>query len=94
MQPCKKKNLSEPETTISFLKLIQYNLNGSNTDSSFTVDGSNSFFSPYKILPKAQENKYLWIFSYLILELYEWVYSIESPHRGDSNEYTQHAIVV
>ena len=43
-------------------KVIQYNLNGSNTDGSFTVDDSNSFFSPYKILPIAQENKYLGIF--------------------------------
>ena len=49
---------------------IQYNLSGSNTDSSFTVDVSNSFFSPYKILPIAQENKYLMIFSYFIMELY------------------------
>ena len=36
---------------------IQYKLNGSNTDGSFTVDDSNSFFSPYKILPIVQENK-------------------------------------
>ena len=28
---------------------IQYNLNGSNPDGSFTVDDSNSFFSPYKV---------------------------------------------
>ena len=52
------------------LYYIQYNLNGSNTDCSFTVDDSNSFFSPYKILPIAQENKYLGIFSYFIMELY------------------------
>ena len=49
---------------------MQYNLNGSNTDGSFTVDDSNSFFSPYKILPIAQENKYLIIFSYFIMKLY------------------------
>ena len=50
---------------------IQYNLNGSNTDGSFTVDDSNPFFSPYKILPIAQENKYLgFLFSYYIMELY------------------------
>ena len=50
---------------------VHYNLNGSNTDGSFTVDDSNSFFSPYKILPIAQENKYLGIFfSYFIMELY------------------------
>ena len=48
---------------------IQYNLNGSNPDGSFTVDDSNSFFSPNKILQIAQ-NKYLGIFSYFIIELY------------------------
>ena len=49
---------------------IQSNLNDSNMDGSFTVDDSNSFFSPYKILPIAQENKYLGIFSYFIMALY------------------------
>ena len=49
---------------------IQYNLNGSNTDGSFTVDDSNSFFSPYNILPIGQDNKYVRIFSYFIMELY------------------------
>ena len=49
-----------PENRICQFKL-QYNLNGSNTDGSFTVDDSNSFFSPYKILPIAQENKHLGI---------------------------------
>ena len=64
--------------------LIQYNLNGSNTDGSFTVVDSNSFFSPYKIHPIAQENKYLSIF-------FLFYYRID---RGDSNEYTQHTIVM
>ena len=50
--------------------MVQYNLNGSNTDGSCTVDDLNSFFSPYKILPIAQENKYLIFFSYFIMELY------------------------
>ena len=49
---------------------IQYNLNGSNTGGSFTVDDSNSFFSSYKILPIAQENKYLGIFFLFIMELH------------------------
>ena len=31
---------------------------------------SNSFLSPYEILPLAQENKYLGKFSYLIMKLY------------------------
>ena len=49
---------------------IQYNLNGSNPDGSFTVDDSNPFFSPYKILQTAQENKYLGIFFLFFMELY------------------------
>ena len=54
---------------------------------------SNSFLSPYKILPLAQENKYLGKFSYFIMKLYV-VYSLELPHQGSSNEYTRHTIIV
>ena len=49
---------------------LQINLSGLNTDGLFTMNDSNSFFSPNKILPIAQENKYLGIFSYFIMELY------------------------
>ena len=74
---------------------IQYNLNGWNTDGLFTLDDSNSFFSPYKILPIAQENKYLRIFFFLFYHgIVCCMYSLESPHRGDCNEYTQHTIIV
>ena len=52
------------------LKYVQYNLNGSNRDGSFTMDDSKSFFSPYKTFPIAQENKYLGIFSNFFMELY------------------------
>ena len=45
---------------------------------------SNSFLSPYGILPLAQENKHLGKFSYFIMK----------SHGGDSNEYTQHTIIV
>ena len=48
----------------------QSNLNSSNTDGSFTLANSNSFFSPYKILPIAQEKKYLGKFSNFIIKLY------------------------
>ena len=76
------------------LSLIQYNINGSNTNGSFTVDDSNSFFSPYKILPIAQENKYLMIFFLFYHGIVCCVYLLESPHRSDSNEYTQHTIIM
>ena len=49
---------------------IQLNPDDSNTDGSFTMANSNLFFSPYEILPIAQENKYLRKFSYFIVKLY------------------------
>ena len=59
---------------------IQYNLNGSNPDGLFAVDDSNSFFSPYKILPVAQENKYLGIFFLFYQGIVCCVYSLELPY--------------
>ena len=58
-------------------------------DGLFTMDDLNSFFSPYKILPIAQENKYLGIFFLFYHGIVCWVYSLELP-----NEYTQHAIIL
>ena len=60
-------------------------------DGSFTLDHSNSFLSPKEILPIAQENKNFGILREIYLFYHEnvcCVYSLESPHRGDSNEYT------
>ena len=76
------------------LKYLQYNLNGSNPDGLFTVDDSNSFFSSYKFLPIAQENKYLGFFFLFYHRIVCCVYSLESPHRGNSNEYTQHYVTI
>ena len=59
--------------------MVQLNLNSLNTDGSFTMDNSNSFLSPYKILPTAPENKYLGTFSYFMMKLYR-VCSLEWPH--------------
>ena len=51
---------------------------------------SNSFLSPYEIPPLAQENKiFMEIFLFVCC-----VYSLDSHHRGDTNEYTQHTIIV
>ena len=58
------------------------------------MDNSNSFLSPNEILPIAQENKYLGKFFLFYREIVCCVYSLESPHRGDFNEYTQHIIIV
>ena len=73
---------------------IQSNLNSSDTDGSFTMDNSNSFLSTYEILPIVQiKTKFKEIFLFYH-ELVCCVYSLESPLRGDSNEYMQHTIIM
>ena len=77
-----------------FLSLLQYNLNGSNTDGSFTVDDSNSFFPVPKKSSNSSRKQIFRDFFLFYLGIVCCVYSLESPHRGDSNEYTQHTIIV
>ena len=50
--------------------IIQSNLNSSNTDGSFTMDNSNSFFSTYDIFSIIKKNRYSGKFSYFIMKLY------------------------
>ena len=73
---------------------MQLNLDSSNTNGSFTMANSNLFFSPYEVLPIAQENKYLEKIFLFYRKIVCCVYSLESPHWGDSNEYTQHTIII
>ena len=72
---------------------IQSNLDSSNTDGSFTMANSNSFLSPYKVLASSRKQIFREIFL-LYHEIICCVYSLELPHRGNSNEYTQHIIIV
>ena len=76
-----------------FVNWLQWNIDDSNTDDSFTLDDSKSFLSPYEILSKAQEYKYMWNFL-ILCEIVCFVYSLELPQWGNSNEYTQHTIIV
>ena len=48
------------------------------------------FFGLYKILPIAQTFKEIFLFYH---ESVCCVHSLESPHRGDANEYTQRTII-
>ena len=76
---------------------IQYNPNYSNADGSFTMAISNWFLSSLDILPIAQEKNILGYFRAIFLFYHEnvcCVYSLEWPRRGDSNEYTQHTIIL
>ena len=79
---------SQPNCVYEFL--LQSNLNSSNLDDSFPMANSNSFLSPYEFIPIAQESE-IFLFYH---EFVCYVYSLESPHRGDSNEYTQYTIFV
>ena len=83
-----------PWLEVAFVLYTQSNLNSSNIDGSFTIAYSNSFLSQYEILIIAQEDKYLGFFFLLYHAIVCYVYALESPHRGDSKEYTQHAIIV
>ena len=68
---------------------LQSNLNSSNTDGSFTMANSKSFLSPYEFFPQIFKDIFLFHD-----EIVCCVYSLESPHRGDSNELTQHTFIV
>ena len=67
------------------LNRLQSNLDSSNTDGSFTMANSNSFFSRKQIFRE--------IFLFY-REIVCCVHSLELPHQGSSNEYTQHTIIV
>ena len=51
------------------------------------------FSVPTKVFQQ-QENKQLMIFFLFYHEIVCCVYSLELPHQGNSNEYTQHTIIV
>ena len=74
--------------------ILQSNLNDSNTDGSFTLDDSNSFLSPYEILLIAQGKQMFKEIFLFYQEIVHCLYSLELPHRGNSNKYTQYTIIV
>ena len=70
------------------------NLNSSNTDDSFTMANSNLIFESLRN-SSASSRKQMFREIFLFYhEIVCCVYSLESPHRGDSNEYTQHTTIV
>ena len=69
--------------------IVQTNLNSSNTCGSVEL--------VMESLRNSAENSRKQILRENVLFCHEivcCVYSLESPHRGDSNEYTQHTIIV
>ena len=76
---------------------MQYNLNGSNTEGSFTVDDSNSVFQSLQNSSNSSRKQISNDFFLFYHGIVSCVYSLESPLRairGDSNEYTQHTIII
>ena len=73
---------------------IQSTLNISNTDGSFTAADSKLVFESLRNSSDSSR-KQIFKESFLYnLEIVCCVYSLESPDRGDSNEYTQHTIII
>ena len=66
--------------------IIQSNRNSSNTDGSFTMADSNLFFESLRNTSDSSRKQ-------IFKEIFLCMYSLESPHRGDSNEYSQHIII-
>ena len=69
-------------------------LNNSKPDGSFTMADSDLFFES---LRESSDSSIKQIFEEMLLFYHEiacCMYSLESPHRGDSNEYTQRTIIV
>ena len=74
--------------------MIQSNLDGWNTDGLFTMANSNLVFESQQNSPDSLRKQ---IFREIFLfyrEIVCCVYSLELPHRGNSNEYTQHTIIM
>ena len=74
--------------------IIQYNLNGSNLDGSFALDDSNSFFQSLQNPSNSSRKQIFRDFFLFYHEIVCCMYSLEPPHQGYSNEYTQHTIIV
>ena len=82
---------------LSYMELyfcaIHYNLNGSKMDGSLTVDDSNSFFQSLQNPSNSSRKQIFRDFFLFYCGIVCCVCSLESPHRGDSDEYTQHTII-
>ena len=85
--------LTGPKTSTQ-TNIIQYTLSGSKTDGSFTVDDSYSFFKSLQNSSNSSRKQIFRDFFLFYHGIICCVYSLELPHRGDSNEYSQHTIIV
>ena len=66
-----------------------------NTDGSFTMANSNSFFESLQNSYNSLKKLIFWEIFILYHEIICCVYSLKkSPHRDDSSKYTQHTIIV
>ena len=74
--------------------MLQWNLSSSNTDGSFIMANLNMFVNWLRNSSNSSRKQ---IFKEIFLFYHEivcCVYSLELPHWGNSNEYTQHTIIL
>ena len=71
---------------------VQSNFNGSNTFGTMKINSRQEWFEPMRVDYSARSGGIIRIFSIFFNMKVCCVFSLESPHRGDSNEYTQYTI--
>ena len=65
-----------------------------NSHGSFTIAIANSFFESLRNSSDYSRKRMFRQIYFFHHDIVCCMYSLESPHRGDSNEYTQHTIIV
>ena len=72
---------------------IQSNFNGSNTFGTMKISSRQGLFEPLRVYYRARSGGIIGVSLrfFFIMKVY-CVFSLESPQRGDSNEYTQYSI--
>ena len=75
------------------LAKLQSNFNGSNTFGTMQISSRQGKFEPMKVDYSARSGSLIRISFLIFFNMKECcVFSLESPDRGDSNEYTQYTI--
>ena len=75
------------------LGIIQSNFSGSNTFGTMKISSRQGYFEPMRVEYSVRQGGLIGISFFIFFNMKVCcVFSLESPHRGDSNEYTQYTI--
>ena len=72
---------------------LQSNFNGSNTFGTMTISSRQGLFEPLRVYYRARSGGIIGVsLRFLFIMKVYCVFSLESPQRGHSNEYTKYTI--